>query len=105
MWASILGALTNQVGGFFKGKQELAKVKLEANKIVIKAEAETAMAVALSKAKMVELGQTQSFDLDRVNKSGARFDPDKTKWVNQHYLQTKSNEEIADLYIEKRQNI
>ncbi len=48
---------------------------------------------------------TQSFDLDRVNKSGARFDPDKTKWFNQHYLQTKSNEEIADLYIEKLKKI
>ncbi len=47
----------------------------------------------------------QSFDLDRVNKSGARFDPDKTKWFNQHYLQTKSNEEIADLYIEELHQI
>ena len=66
MWGSIIGALTNQVGGFFKGKQELAKVKLEADKIVIKAQAETAMAVALSKTKMAELGQTQSFDLDQI---------------------------------------
>jgi glutamyl-tRNA synthetase len=48
---------------------------------------------------------TQSFGLERVNKSGARFDPDKTKWFNQHYLQTKSDEEIADLYIEKLQEI
>ena len=37
MWGSIIGALTNQVGGYFKGKQELSKVKLEANKIVIQA--------------------------------------------------------------------
>ena len=50
-------------------------------------------------------GLVQSFDLDRVNKSGARFDPDKTKWFNQHYLQTKSDEEIADLYIEKLEKI
>ena len=48
---------------------------------------------------------TQSFGLERVNKSGARFDPDKTKWFNQHYLQTKSDEEIADLYIEKLEKI
>lgn len=28
-----------------------------------------------------------AFDLDRVNKSGARFDPEKNKWYNHHYLQ------------------
>ena len=37
----------------------------------------------------------QAFSLERVNKSGARFDPDKTKWYNQHYLQEKGNEELA----------
>ncbi|MEO8734272.1 MAG: glutamate--tRNA ligase family protein, partial [Flavobacteriales bacterium] len=26
------------------------------------------------------------FDLERVHKSGAKFDPEKTKWFNQHYL-------------------
>ncbi|MEO9893532.1 glutamate--tRNA ligase [Aurantibacter sp.] len=41
----------------------------------------------------------QSFDLNRVNKSGARFDPDKTKWYNQHYLQNKSNKELANLFL------
>jgi glutamyl-tRNA synthetase len=41
----------------------------------------------------------QSFDLSRVNKSGARFDPDKTKWFNQQYMQQKSNEELAELYM------
>ena len=66
MWGSILGAVTNQVGGYFKGKQELSKVKLEAEKIVIKAKAETEMAVAKSKAKMAESGQTQTYDLDRI---------------------------------------
>lgn len=30
-----------------------------------------------------------SFDLARVNKAGARFDPDKTKWYNQQYLTEK----------------
>jgi hypothetical protein len=66
MWGSIIGAVTNQVGGYFKGKQELSKVKLEAEKVVIKAQAETAMAVALSKTKMAEQGQTQSFSLDQM---------------------------------------
>ena len=28
----------------------------------------------------------QHFDLERVHKGGARFDPDKTKWFNQQYL-------------------
>ena len=41
-----------------------------------------------------------TFSLERVNKSGARFDPDKTKWYNQQYLQTKTNKELAGLYAE-----
>jgi len=39
-----------------------------------------------------------AFSLERVNKSGARFDPDKTKWFNQQYLQTKSDAELAKLF-------
>jgi glutamyl-tRNA synthetase len=39
----------------------------------------------------------ETFTLERVGKSGARFDPDKTKWFNQQYLRAKSNEELADL--------
>lgn len=35
-----------------------------------------------------------AFSLDRVHKSGARFDPDKNAWFNQQYLQNKP---IADL--------
>jgi glutamyl-tRNA synthetase len=37
----------------------------------------------------------QSFSLERVNKSGARFDPDKAKWFNHQYMLTTSNEDIA----------
>ena len=33
-----------------------------------------------------------------MNKSGARFDPDKTRWYNQHYLQEKTNTELASLF-------
>ncbi len=40
----------------------------------------------------------QAFGLKRVNKSGARFDPDKTKWYNQHYLQEKSDAKLAELF-------
>ncbi|WP_411029376.1 glutamate--tRNA ligase [Spongiimicrobium sp. 3-5] len=39
-----------------------------------------------------------AFSLERVNKSGARFDPEKTKWYNQHYLQLKENAELAVLF-------
>lgn len=36
-----------------------------------------------------------AFSLERVGKSGAKFDPEKTKWYNQQYLRAKSNEELA----------
>ncbi|MDG2370597.1 MAG: glutamate--tRNA ligase [Flavobacteriales bacterium] len=38
-----------------------------------------------------------AFSLERVGKSGAKFDPDKTKWFNQQYLRSKSNNELAEL--------
>ena len=41
----------------------------------------------------------KTFSLERVNKSGARFDPDKTKWYNHQYLQSKSDAELADLFL------
>ncbi len=40
----------------------------------------------------------QAFSLERVHKSGARFDPDKTKWYNQHYLQEKDNATLVDSF-------
>ena len=30
------------------------------------------------------------FSLERVIKSGAKFDPDKAKWFNHYYLQKKT---------------
>lgn len=36
-----------------------------------------------------------SFDLTRVNKSGAKFDPEKNKWFNHQVLIKKSNSELA----------
>lgn len=39
-----------------------------------------------------------SFSLDRVSKAGAKFNPDKTKWFNQQYLQQKENSILATLY-------
>ncbi len=37
------------------------------------------------------------FTLDRVKKSGAKFDPEKTKWFNHKYLVAKSDAELATL--------
>ena len=39
-----------------------------------------------------------AFDLERVNKAGARFDPDKIKWFNHHYMQEQSNEVLAEIF-------
>ena len=38
------------------------------------------------------------FSLDRVSKSGAKFDYEKGKWFNHQYLQLKPLEEITDLF-------
>ena len=35
------------------------------------------------------------FSLERVGKSGAKFDFDKTRWFNQQYLRVKSKEDLA----------
>lgn len=37
----------------------------------------------------------ESFDLARVNKSGAKFDPEKNKWFNHQVLIKKENSELA----------
>jgi glutamyl-tRNA synthetase len=36
-----------------------------------------------------------AFSIERVGKSGSRFDPEKAKWFNHQYLQQKSNKELA----------
>jgi glutamyl-tRNA synthetase len=38
------------------------------------------------------------FSLERVVKSGSRFDPEKAKWFNRHYFQQKSEQELAVLF-------
>ncbi|MBL1232672.1 MAG: glutamate--tRNA ligase [Flavobacteriales bacterium] len=37
----------------------------------------------------------QAFSLEKVGKSGSKFDPEKTRWFNAQYLRNKSNEELA----------
>ncbi len=36
-----------------------------------------------------------AFTIERVHKSGSRFDPEKAKWFNHQYLQKKSNNQLA----------
>ena len=38
---------------------------------------------------------TELFSIDRVHKSGSRFDPEKAKWFNHQYLQKMSNNHLA----------
>ena len=45
-----------------------------------------------------------AFSLERVNRSGARFDPEKTKWYNHNYLQQKSDVQLAKLFVEEISN-
>ena len=40
----------------------------------------------------------QLFDLEKVHKAGARFEPEKIKWFNHQYLQMKPNGELAILF-------
>ena len=42
---------------------------------------------------------TGAFSLERVIKSGARFNAEKAKWYNKEYLRMKSVEELTGLYI------
>jgi glutamyl-tRNA synthetase len=37
----------------------------------------------------------EKFDLNRVHKSGAKFDPEKNNWFNHQYLQKQSDESLA----------
>jgi len=40
-------------------------------------------------------GLIDAFSIDRVHKSGSRFDPEKAKWFNHQYLQKKTNTQLA----------
>ena len=39
-----------------------------------------------------------AFSLEKVNKAGARFDPDKTKWFNQQYMQKTTAGTLVPLF-------
>lgn len=40
----------------------------------------------------------EAFDLDRVHKSGAKFDPEKNKWFNHQYLVKQEDATLAKAY-------
>ena len=41
----------------------------------------------------------EAFSLERVGHSGARFDPEKTKWYNHQYFIKKSDQELGELLL------
>jgi glutamyl-tRNA synthetase len=41
----------------------------------------------------------EKFDLVRIHKAGAKFDPEKNKWFNHQYLQKQSDESLAENFI------
>ena len=41
----------------------------------------------------------KAFSMDKVQKAGAKFNPDKAKWFNKEYLRMKSDEELATLFV------
>jgi len=56
--------------------------------------------------ELFSLGElTKAFELERVNKSGARFDPEKIKWFNHHYMQEQSSEKLAAMYKSSRSEL
>ena len=48
--------------------------------------------------KMEEM--IEAFSLERVGKSGSKFDPEKAKWFNHQYLVTRTNEQLAKEYLD-----
>lgn len=48
----------------------------------------------MSMDELIEL-----FSIDKVGKSGSRFDPEKAKWFNAQYLHHKSDEELAQMFL------
>lgn len=38
---------------------------------------------------------TSTFELERVHKGGAKFDPEKTKWFQQHYMQETDESQVT----------
>ena len=53
-----------------------------------------------SEQEIFSLGElVDAFSMDKVQKAGAKFNPDKARWYNKEYLRMKSVEELTDLFI------
>ena len=49
--------------------------------------------------EIYSLGElVEAFDLTRVHKAGAKFDPDKNKWFNHQYLTLQSDDDLAKAF-------
>lgn len=46
-----------------------------------------------------------AFELERVHKSGARFDPDKIKWFNHQYMQLQNDDDLAEIFKNSRDDL
>jgi len=46
----------------------------------------------------------ESFDLGGINKSGAKFDPEKLLWLNSQHIQSMSNEKLSGI-VSKEMNV
>ena len=44
-------------------------------------------------------GLIDAFSMEKVQKAGAKFNPDKAKWYNKEYLRMKTDEELCELFI------
>jgi glutamyl-tRNA synthetase len=50
--------------------------------------------------ELFSLGElVEVFDLGRVHKGGAKFDPEKTKWFQHHYLQELSDDLLTEQFV------
>ena len=63
---TLISSAVTGISDWSKGRQELKKVKLEADKVVIQAEAEAKLAVSKAKVRMAENAQTQDYNLDKI---------------------------------------
>lgn len=48
---------------------------------------------------------TEAFTINRVAKAGAKFDAEKTKWYQQNYLRTTSDDKLAEMLSEKTEGV
>lgn len=47
----------------------------------------------------------KAFNIEKVNKASARFDPDKIKWFNHQYMQKQHNDVLAEKFKEKNEEL